>query len=542
MPPANPPIKKPADATKKRPRKPAARRKSKTAAPYSVESVGLDAFLYVPGRLVPAVVQILTVTVLTYWFTVEEIGGYDLAFRFVLFLSTFTFMWVNMAVLRFYAPYEAREARVFAPVTGLIRYGATGLGVVITVVVYATGMAKPLGVPGELLLPGLAVFIGYSFYECGLAVLRAKHRPITYSVATTLNAGLRLPLAIGCFVWLHMGVEGMLWSMAATYLLAHVLILARHLGWPGALETQERKKLFRDILDYGLPIWLTQVLNFFLINLDRWLINLLGTTAENGLAGVGLYSVATTLVDQPVTLVFQTFTLAVFPSVVALWEKHGKEATEDLLKGLTRLYFLLCLPLVVFFTMLANPIFQVLAHGEARTAYSASGWIATASFFYGLSYFASFGLHVSKRTKLLLAATVFALLINVAANAFLIPREGFLGAAQARLISNFVLTAAVAAAGHRFLRWRLPLISFLRIFAAALAAGGAAWLLAYFVAVNVVSLALILSAAALLYFLFLLFLRELTSQGVAESASQVLTRLRGTKDRGRRDSRDNRTR
>ena len=546
---------------KPRPAKSAAARKK--GAPSHVQSVGADAVLYVPGRVVPAVVQILTVPVLTYFFTIEEIGRYDLTYRFVLFLSTFTFLWLNMGILRFYAPYQAREERVFMPVVNLIKYVATAFGVVLAVGVYLTNWAEPLGVYRDLLLPGVVLFIGYSFFETGLAFLRAKRRPLTYSFATTINSVFRLPLAISLFLlpawapafvvhalqplqeWgarlgmasltdrVHavatrgMGIEGMLWSIAVMYFVAYLLVLRRHTGIPGLPHNKERRKLLREILDYGLPIWLTQILNFFLLNADRWFIRNLATSEENGLAGVGLYSIAITLIDQPMVLLFQTLSLAVFPGVVAVWEKEGRAPAETLVAGLTRVYILLCLPLAVCFTVLARPLYEVLVHGQAQNAYMAAPWVASAAFFYGLSYFASFGLHLAKRTRLLLAMSLIALAVNLSANYVLIQWEGYLGAAHARLISNFVLTAALALAAYGVFRWRIPFKSFFRIFVAAVIAGLAAWFLASLLPANLATLSLQVTIGGGCYLFLLFFLREVDLAQLQQLGAVLGSRLRG---------------
>lgn len=515
---------KPADPNA--PKKPRAPRKSSGARKSShVQSVGADALLYVPGRVLPAIVQILTVPVLTYFFAVEEIGRYDLTFRFILFLSTFTFMWLNMAILRFYAPYQAKEDRVFAPVVGLVKYVTMAVGVALAVALYFSNQGERFGVYRDLLLPGIAVFVGYTFFEVGLAHLRAKRKPIIYSLATTLNAGFRLPLTVGLIVWAGMGIESMLWSMAATYFLAYAVAVQRQVGRPGALDSPERRKLFKEILQYGLPIWLTQVLNFFVLNADRWFITAFATAQDNGLAGVGMYAVATTLIDQPMTLVFQTLSLAVFPGVVAVYEREGKEASEALVAGLTRIYILLCMPLVVCFIVLARPLFTVLAKGDAASAYIAAPWIAIASFFYGLSYFASFGLHLSKRTGRLLAMTVLALAANIGANIVLIPMEGFLGAAHARLLSNFVLTAAVAAASYRYLRWRTPLKSFVRIFLAAVLAGCAAWGTTWVLPSNLLTLAAEVAVGGVSYVLLLLLFGEVNRDQISTFTKAVRTKV-----------------
>jgi len=478
----------------------------------TVRSVGRDALLYVPGRIIPAVVQILTVPLLTYFFTRSEIGRYELASRFVLFLSTFTFLWLNMGILRFYAAHAGTATeKSFFGVMGFMKYAAVAVGLLLGLLAYLAGPNALFGSYRDLLLAGLVVFTAYSFYETGLAVLRAKRKPIVYSLATTLSAGLRLPLALALFMWWKSDIRGMLWAIAIMYFAAYVIVVQRHVGAPTLRFERTEKDLLREVLRYGLPIWLTQLLNFLITSGDRYLLKVLQNDAE-----VGLFAVANNLVDQPMALVFQTLTLAIFPSVAAAWELNGRDATEHLVGGVTRIFFLLCVPLMVFLGVMAHPLFAVLARGESFEAYRAAPWIAAASFFYGLSYFANFGLHLSKRTRWLLLMTIPALAANVAGNVLLAPRYGFVGAGMARLISNVVLVAGLAATGHRYLRWRLPLGSLGKILVSAVISGAAVFGLIHLLPENLLTLALLGGLGGISYLALLLLLRELRMQDLRE--------------------------
>lgn len=437
----------------------------------TARSVGRDALLYLPGRMVPALVQILTVTLLTSFFTAEDIGRYDLAFRFALLLATATVLWLNMAVLRLYPAHE-REGTL-APFLGTLawmRYALVLAGCLAGLACWRFAPDALVGSYRTLLLPATAVFAGYSIYESGLAVLRAQRKPLRYSVAASANALVRLPLAAGLFLWAGMGVEGMLWALTITYLASHAVFLWGRTGMP-ALQLGERERaMARTVALYGLPVAGAQLLNFFLGNLDRYAIQALRGEHE-----VGLYAVATNLVEQPMMLLFQTFTLAVFPSLAGAWEQHGRAHAEELLRGVTRLFLAGCVPLAVFLCVFSKPLFGVLARGEAREASAAALWIAAAAFFYGLHYLANIGLHLAHRTGLLLAATVAVLALNAALNWLLVPAYGFAGAGAARTGANLTFVAILAILSRRYITWHFPWAALARISAAATLAAGCGW-------------------------------------------------------------------
>ena len=371
----------------------------------------------------------------------------------------------------------------------------------------------------ELIWVGLVVFVAYSIYETGLAILRAKRKPITYSIATTINAGLRLPLAAAFFIWMKTGVSGMFWAMAIMYGLSHILVVMRHVGRPRLKMGPKARTLMVDVLYYGLPIWLTHVLNFLIVNSDLYFIKVLQGAA--GDAQAGLYSAVATLIDQPMVLVFNTFAMAVFPSVAAAWESQGVKSTQELVRGVTRIFLLLCLPLMVFLSVLAHPIFVLLARGDTWQAYVAAPWIAAASFLFGLSYFAGFGLHLSKKTVPLMLATVLALAANAALNLLLIPRHGFVGAGMARLAANALLVAGIAIAGHRYFTWRFPFASLLKISIAAALTGGLLYHVQGLLPENLLTLTALFALGGLSYGLLLIPLGEIPLNLIREALAWI---------------------
>lgn len=482
-----------------------------TAAAPSTASVSRDALLYLPGRAIPAVVQILTVTVLTAFFSSEEIGRYELSMRFMLFLATVSALWLSMSVLRLHAEHdkEGREAD-FLRVLLATRNVAVGLGLAAGVVVYCWGPDRLFGSYRDLLPGALFAFAAYGSFEIGLSVLRARRRPVAYSVATSINALCRLPLAVLLFTVFGFGVSGMLWALGAMYLVAYALLV-----WPrvrptpdagqSGMTTAERQAIRTGLLAYGIPILGTQLLNFFVNNLDRYLIKL-----YEGDMAVGLYAVASNLVEQPMVLVFQTYALAVIPSVSACWERQGRTATEALGAGVTRVFLLVCVPLLALLSAGAPHIFAVLARGESAAAASVAPWLALASFVYGLTYLANLGLHLAKRTGLLLALTAAALAVNLLANMLLIPRFGHEGAGMARLLSNLLMVAMFAAAGARYLRWRLGGWSLARIFTAGVAAATTLHALAPCLPQTFWGLVPLMAAGAAVYPIVLLVTGEVT--------------------------------
>lgn len=272
---------------------------------------------------------------------------------------------------------------------------------------------------------------------------------------------------------------------------------------------------------YCWPILGTQLLNFFVTNMDRYLLKIL-----QGDVDVGLYAIGTALVDQPMVLVLQTFALAVIPGVAIAWETQGREATEELMAGLTRVFVLLSAPLLALLATGAPHAFGVLARGESAAAASVAPWLATAAFFYGMTYLANLGLHLSKRTGLLLLLTMVAMGINIAGNYLLIPHYGFVGAGMARVLSNGSMMFLFAVAGARYLRWRIPLLSMARIAAAGIATALAVSALSAVLPVSLSGLITLFGSGLAVYGLVIVCSGEVPPRDLLRYAQGIQRRLK----------------
>jgi len=429
----------------------------------------------------------------------------------VLFLTVATVIWLSVVLLRFYPRYAPKEEgglggdpSAFNAVVALLRWIGIGVGLTGLVLVWAFGPEDFFGSYRSLLGMAAIVFVGNSLMELGLATARARGQPRAYSVAAGLNALLRLPFGILIFWVSATGVAGFLCGFGLVPIIVSILLMRRDLVHPVSFRlTFEQKAFLKECLLYGMPILVTLILNFFLGNTDRFLLKYF-----QGDAMVGAYAAATGLLEQPMTMLFQTLMIAVFPAITALYETKGREATQDLLRELTRQFLLFCLPLCVMLSVLSRPIMFALTKKDYWDVYVVAPWLVTASFMYGLSYYATFGLHLSKKTGVLLAVTVISIAVNLGVNMVAIPRYGYIGCGIAKLTANTVLVGVVALASRRHLHWPFPWKSLLRIGFASSAAGAMVFLLQRHLTPNLLNLVILSCSFGIAYVIMSLVARE----------------------------------
>jgi O-antigen/teichoic acid export membrane protein len=221
---------------------------------------------------------------------------------------------------------------------------------------------------------------------------------------------------------------------------------------------------FKQLWAFALPFAIGNIA-FWALNLsDRYIIELYRGSYE-----VGLYAVANKISGRTVQLLVYLFFLVPAPMLSRLWEERGREATEEALTAFTRVFFLIIIPSVVGLTVVAAPLVRLLADKAYFGGYPAIWLVACAVMAWGLNNLGCTGCLVANRTRLVARNQILAAVANLILNLLLIPAFGFMGAALSTLLSFSLLAGLQAITSARFLTWRWPLGSILRVLAASVA-------------------------------------------------------------------------
>jgi O-antigen/teichoic acid export membrane protein len=487
-----------------------------------MRSISKDIALYLPGKLVPAVMAVVAVPLFSRFFTPDEYGRYDLTFRVALFLIVLTMNWLDNVILRFYPAAEQRkEVARFDDAINLIRYAGIVIGLVAIGAIWLVGPESVFGSIRDLLWLGALVYLSQALFGRGLAMLRAHGRALAYSFTTSFNAVVRVVLGLVWAIPMGYGVAGLLMAMVVVPMALYALFMRGLFALPKLRYGVETRRFASEYLAYGVPVAATMVLTYSLANLDRFLLKgLLGDAA------VGVYAVGNFVGDEPMTLIYSTLMLAVFPTTARHYETHGRQATEQFNRHLTRMYLLVCAPAMALLAALAEPLMRLIAGEAFYPSWVIIPWVAAAGFTVGLSQYGQLGLHLTKRTWPLVWITLLAVAVNVAANYLLIPHLGIVACGVTRLGTALLLLAMFAVVGHRSFRWEFPYLASLRV---ALAAGAAVGGVLAVQWADTSALVEVLGggvAGTLLYAAGLLLTREVTLAEVGKVREAVQRRLR----------------
>lgn len=414
---------------------------------------------YTPANLVPALAALATIVAFTRLLPPDEFGRYALAQAVVLFGQALAFYALQVSVTRFHERYadDHRLDRLLA--TAYWCYLACAAAAcVLFVAVMAAIRPDPLLAPvlwlalPTLLLRGLVLV--------NLASHRGAQRIGRYNLVECGQNVAGFLVALPLVAWLGMGASGLVLGMLAgsvLVLLADLRTLARGVG-------PADRAILRELWGFGAPLVVSHGLSAFTAYVDRLFVErLLGSAA------VGLYTVAWSVVDRAVSLVFMGVTLGAYPLVVAALEREGPDAARRQLTRNGAVLIALCLPTAVGVACAAPQIAAVLVGPEYRDGVvGLMPWVAGIAFLRGITaHFFDQSLHLGRRTDLFLLTLTPAAVLALTLNPLLLPQLGLAGAVVAALVAQAVTLLITVEVGRRVFRPVFPVGQTLRVAAAA---------------------------------------------------------------------------
>ncbi|MFH1277263.1 MAG: flippase [Candidatus Eisenbacteria bacterium] len=304
---------------------------------------------------------------------------------------------------------------IFVPLTAVValRTGAAGGGLL---PVYIAAAATAAG--GLYSISG-AVFFGREKMEYPSAII---------------IAGKVLAILIGFWaVSRGAGVAGIALIFLvepALNLLFSVPVMRRRFGIPfvPGLDLPFCRRLVKDALPFALAL----ALGLFYFRIDVVMLS-----AMKGSEEVGWYSAASRLLEGLVYLP-AAFLSAVFPALSRL--KEG--SSERLREAVSRSWeFMIAIGLPVALTLIlfSRPIVLILFGAEYLETVGVLRWIGASAFFVFLNNFLGVLLGAIDRQRVHFYCSLGGVLLNVALNLYLIPRQAHLGAARATWFTQVLL-------------------------------------------------------------------------------------------------------
>lgn len=435
--------------------------------PNAIGALNRNTLIYVPAIAIPALLNLVSLTLYTRLLPTEEYGLLNLAISASVLLIAVFAQWIGQAVQRYRPEYRASGH------TAGFNLHLLSLLLPVYAVLLAAALAlfpvhwRILGGDWKLYALTVGLTASQGIYLIGSLVLQSDGAAARFRAYNILQAVLKLAFALILFYLLHRHYTAILLGTIAAYCLLTARMatkVVRAVALPDLfrnLRQAEFKRFARRMLAFGVPLagWLlcTAVLDTG----DRFMISLLLGNRE-----VGIYTGHYVLITAAFSLLCTPLLTAAHPILMNLLSDRSARPAPiaDTLGQFTRIFTLLYSPAAAML-VLGYPHLAPLLLGDAYREGTAGIWLLVIGVYvWNLCLIGHKSLEMSEKTRLMLIAVACAACVNLALNLWLIPAHGYAGAYAATAAGFFAYAVFV----HRFaargkIPWTIPWRSVFRI-------------------------------------------------------------------------------
>ncbi|OQX92333.1 MAG: hypothetical protein B6D58_03530 [candidate division Zixibacteria bacterium 4484_95] len=279
-----------------------------------------------------------------------------------------------------------------------------------------------------------------------LSLTRIENKPGKYAFIAFLQISI---LLVGIFVFvilLKWGVIGIMISKVISIILPMIVCFYWARGYIG-LEFDFG--LLKSMLKFSIPmipagaaIWginsLNRVFMLHYLSLDQ----------------IGLFSIGSKFVVL-ITLSTIAFQLA-WPHFA--FSNMNSKNSGKMFSQVFNVFAAFGICLVLFLTMFAEPLIQIATTPDFYSAAKVILPLSLGMFLYGLFYFFTTGVVISKTTKRIIPPITAAVIVNIALNNIVTPKYGFVGTAWVTTATYLIMAVSMflfsRQAGYLVIEWR----------------------------------------------------------------------------------------
>jgi O-antigen/teichoic acid export membrane protein len=387
-----------------------------------------ETLFYGLGRMVGRLFIFLLLPLLSYHFTPTEYGSYEIFTILASCVMALALCGMNEAVFFFY--FKSGEEQKNRPLSAALIFWLVMTAIqllLITLLAVPVSIALTGGNSAGLCLPaalsgsldGLFILLSMPF--------RLEKKPIQFGLVSLFQTGLALFFTYIFVYRLNFGVSGAFWGIAAGNFLVCLPLLFVALARIGV---KPDKKLFIDMLKYGLPFLPVFLFTLVYTVSDRWIVRLFLGIDETGIYGAAY---------RTASLVLLCVTALRFAWVPNMYELHSKGLLyKQLGKILAATSAFMCLA-ATGYALFVREIHGILVGTGYEAGILIAPLIGFAYYFDGLSQIAESPLYCEKKTSAIPLIVFLGAALNFTINIIFIPSFGIMAAAVSTLGAYFLM-------------------------------------------------------------------------------------------------------
>lgn len=392
---------------------------------------------FLTGGVFSLLLGLITFPILTRILSTEQYGIVGLVSITMLLTVALSKAGLSNGIIRYYQNYKnSEEQRTIFASTVFLR------GIIISIVVTFLYL---------IIFPIVRQYIGIDikFQFCFIIMashlfirpiniiimnmLRVNDKTIFLNVLTLLSRVITIILSLSLLYYIVRDFYGyFIGIIAGEYFMTIVLFYWFFKNYNINPKTVS-KGLTVDLIKFGAPLLVTELAYLILSFADRYMI-----VAWHGESALGIYSAGYNLAMYIVNILTFSLAYSVIPVYVEVYEKHGKEKTEEFLNKSFRYLLIAILAICFGYYAIVNELFVFLASEKYASAAYFSPIILLGTFIMEMNNIFNAGLYLKKKSMTILSIMIIAVVVNISLNIVLIPRYNVMGAAVATLIACII--------------------------------------------------------------------------------------------------------
>jgi O-antigen/teichoic acid export membrane protein len=439
----------------------------------------------------------------------EIYGFFNLSIMIVGWLISFSGLGLGYGLLKYIPIFRAKKHR--KKISSIFRFSFKTvflISILAGVLLFLFSDNIALGIFHESELSVFLKFFSIAvpltvILEIFLAVFTSYEEYAWYTFIHKFLIGFLKLILIGVFIFIGLNSDSVFhsYNLGLFLSLVFAFFLFKY-KFPFVLKknpVKKNKKLYREIFHYSWPLLFYGVVWQVFHWTDSFVLGYFKTASD-----VGIYNAAVPIAFL-LMITPSLFMHLFFPMVNRELAKGNKSTVKQLSKQVGKWIFLINLPAVILLIFFPGAFLNILFGSQYISAENSLRILGIGVFFFSIFDVSHALMRTRKKTKIVLFNVLGVFVINLILNILFIPKYGIVGAALSTTISLIILSFIFGFQTMKYLSI-LPLRrKMLNLLIASLISTGVLFYLKSYIAINIISL-IILVSFFLIFYILLAFL------------------------------------
>lgn len=358
----------------------------------------------------------------------SEYGNYSLIIGFINILIAIFIGWIGSSALRYYDENRNNKTIFFSNITISIFFM-----IFVSIIITYLGTIFFKNIPlKEYFIFVIFLLSILSCVDVFEKVLRASKETNIYMYTILLQTFLNIVVFYILIKMYNLGI----YALFISNIISNFIFLLICIFKLKIYKNLEFKKFDRELqkrfLEYGIPMIGVWGIGWILSYCDRYMIAMFYSSYD-----VGIYDMSYKIAENSINILITSFTLAVFPRLISIWNKHGEQKTISKLEEILRYYFILIIPAIIGLISISDKLYITILDPSYSIGKNIIIITSIGMLFNGLCNILNKVWQLNKSTKNIFYIMFFSAVINILLNILLLPKFGINVAAYTTLISYF---------------------------------------------------------------------------------------------------------